>query len=46
MAVAELYHCQYQLMASLLQEAKATLAEPDASEEIDEAYLKIAQAVC
>jgi preprotein translocase subunit SecA len=43
-AVAELYHRQYQLMASLLQEAKATLAEPDASpEEIDEAYLKIAK---
>jgi len=42
--VAELYHRQYQLMANLLQEAKTTLADPDATAEaIDEAYLKVAK---
>ena len=42
--VAELYHRQYQLMANLLQEAKATLADPESTAEaIDEAHLKIAK---
>ncbi|NMA43663.1 MAG: preprotein translocase subunit SecA [Oligosphaeraceae bacterium] len=42
--VAELYQRQYELMATLLQEAKQTLADPEASaEDIDQAHLKIAK---
>ncbi|NLZ59143.1 MAG: preprotein translocase subunit SecA [Lentisphaerae bacterium] len=42
--VAQLYQRQYELMARLLQEAKETLASPEASaEDIDQAHLKIAK---